>query len=86
MIYLTAILLLHTELEFMNIMRIKANDIHIFWSPTSCPNIAYSVVKYEEDEFRRGNIIAIYRLVDNKLEEYLVLAKIIIYSSSIITT
>jgi hypothetical protein len=44
------------------------------------------VVKYEEDKFRRGDIIAVYRLVEQKLEEYTTLAKIIIYSSSIITT
>ena len=58
----------------------------MFRAPTSCPNIVYSVVKYEEDEFRRGDIIAVYRLVEEKLEEYPALAKIIIYSSSIVTT
>jgi hypothetical protein len=86
MVYLIAILLLYTKLEFMNIIRIKANNIYIFRSLTSYPNITYSVVKYKEDEFGRGDIIAVYRLVDNKLEEYLVLTKIIIYNSSIITT
>jgi len=85
-VYLTAILLLYTEPEFMNIMRIKADNVHIFRSLTSRPNIIYSVVEYKEDEFRRGDIAAVYKLVDNKLEEYPALAKIIIYSSSIITT
>lgn len=70
----------------MNIMRINVNNVHMFWSLTSCPNIVYSVVKYKEDKFRRGDIKAVYRLVDNKLEEYLALAKIIVYSSSIATT
>jgi hypothetical protein len=86
MVYLTATLLLYTEPEFMNIIRIKANDIHMFRSLTSHPNITYSVVEYAEDEFRRGDISAIYRLIEQKLEEYAVLAKIIIYSSSIVTT
>jgi len=67
-------------------MRIKADDVHIFRSPTSRPNIAYSVVEYEEDEFGRGDISAVCRLVEQKLEEYPAPAKIIIYSSSIVTT
>jgi superfamily II DNA helicase RecQ len=46
-VYLTAILLLYAEPEFMNIIRIKTNDIHMFRSPTSRPNIMYSVVEYE---------------------------------------
>ncbi len=70
----------------MNIMRIKADDVHMSWVPTSQPNITYSVVKYKEDELGRGDIIAIGRLVEEKLEEYTALAKIIIYSSSIVTT
>jgi hypothetical protein len=85
-VYLTAILLLYIKLEFINIIRIKANDVYMFWSLTSRLNITYSVVKYKEDEFKRGDIIAVYRLIEQKLEEYTVLAKIIIYSSSIITT
>ncbi|KAK6591435.1 DNA helicase [Botrytis cinerea] len=86
MVYLTATLPPHAEPEFMNIMRIKADDVHMFRSPTSRPNIAYSVVEYEEDEFGRGDIAAVCRLVEQKLEEYAAPAKIIIYSSSIITT
>ncbi|KUJ10584.1 uncharacterized protein LY89DRAFT_596276, partial [Mollisia scopiformis] len=85
-VYLTATLPPYAELEFMNIMRIKADDVYIFRSPTSRPNIAYSIVEYEEDEFGRRDIIAACRLVEQKLEEYAALAKIIIYSSSIITT
>jgi len=86
MVYLIAILPLYTELEFTNIMRIKADDVHMFRALTSRPNIAYSVVEYKEDEFRRGDITAVYKLVDNKLEEYLASAKIIVYSSSIVIT
>jgi len=86
MVYLTATLPPHAEPEFMNIMRIKADDVHMFRSPTSRPNIAYSVVEYEEDEFGRGDIAAVSRLVEQKLEEYAAPAKIIIYSSSIVTT
>ena len=44
------------------------------------------MVKYIEDKFKRGDIIAVYRLVEQKLKEYTVLVKIIIYSSSIIIT
>jgi superfamily II DNA helicase RecQ len=86
MVYLTATLLLHAEPEFMNLMKINTNNIHMFRAPTSRPNITYSVVEYKEDEFGRGDIIMVCRLVHNKLEEYLVLAKIIVYSNSIATT
>ncbi|TVY53455.1 ATP-dependent DNA helicase hus2/rqh1 [Lachnellula suecica] len=74
-VYLTATLLLYTEPEFINIIRIKADNVYIFRSLISCPNIIYSVVKYKED-----------KLIKQKLKEYAALAKIIIYSSSIITT
>ena len=87
MVYLTATLPPHTEPELMNIMKINADDVHMFRSPTSHPNITYSVVEYEEDnEFKRGDIAAVCKLVEDKLEEYAALAKIIIYSSSVITT
>ncbi len=79
-------MLSYAELEFINIIRIKADDVHIFRSPTSRLNIAYSVVEYEEDEFRSGDITAVYRLINDKLEEYPAPAKIIVYSSSIATT
>lgn len=85
-VYLIATLLPYTKPEFINIMRIKADDIHMFWSLTSYLNITYSVVKYEADKFRIGDIIAVCKLVEEKLNEYATLAKIIIYSSSIITT
>ena len=48
----------------MNIIRIKGDNIYIFRSLTSCPNIIYSIVKYKEDEFRRGDIIVVYRLIE----------------------
>ena len=86
MIYLTATLPPHAEPEFMNIMKIRAEDVHMFRAPTSRPNIAYSVAEYDEDEFGRGDIAAVCRLVEKKLEEYPAPAKIIIYSSSIVTT
>ena len=85
MVYLTVTLPPHTEPEFMNIMRISTNDIHMFRALTSRPNITYSVIEYAEGEFERGDIIAVCRLVEQKLEEYTAPAKIIIYSSSIVT-
>jgi superfamily II DNA helicase RecQ len=81
-VYLTATLPPHAELEFMNIMRIKADDVYMFRAPTRRPNIVYSVAEYEEDEFRSGDIRAVCRLVEQRLEEYSAPAKIIIYSSS----
>ncbi|PQE21975.1 hypothetical protein CJF32_00009925 [Rutstroemia sp. NJR-2017a WRK4] len=45
-------------------------------------------VEYEEEEedtYKRGEIVAVYRLMEQKLEEYTVPTKIIIYSSSIVT-
>jgi hypothetical protein len=58
----------------------------MFRAPTSRANIIYSIVKYIEDKFKKGDIIAVYRLIEQKLEEYAILAKIIIYNSSIVTT
>ncbi len=86
MVYLTATLLLYAEPEFINIIRISTNNVYIFRAPTSRPNIAYSVVKYEEDKFKSRGITAVCRLVEQKLKEYAALVKIIIYSSSIVTT
>ena len=86
MIYLMATLLLHAEPEFMNIMKVRAEDVHMFRALTSRSNIAYFVAEYEKDEFGRGDIAAVCRLVEQKLEEYSAPAKIIIYSSSIVTT
>ena len=86
MVYLTATLPPYAEPEFMHIMRIKADDVHMFRSATSRPNIAYSVVEYPEAEDGSGDIAALCQLVDAKLEEYPAPGKIIIYSSSIVTT
>jgi hypothetical protein len=58
----------------------------MFQAPTSRANIAYSIIEYTEDKFERGDIIAVYKLVEQKLKEYAALAKIIIYNSSIVTT
>ena len=58
LVYLTTTLPPHTTTEFMTIMRIKADDVSM-----RRPNIAYSVVEYEKDEFRRGNIAVVCRLV-----------------------
>jgi superfamily II DNA helicase RecQ len=85
-VYLTATLPLHIKLEFINIIRIKADNVYMFQSLTSRSNIMYSVVKYKENEFGREDIAVVCRLVKQKLEEYIAPAKIIIYSSSIITT
>jgi len=86
MVYLTATLLPHSKSEFINIIKIRANDIYIFQLLTSCPNIIYFAVKYKENELKRGDIIVICKLIDKKLKEYSVSAKIIIYSSSIVIT
>lgn len=86
MVYLTATMPPRAEPEFMKIMRIQADEVHMFRSPTSRPNIAYSVVEYEEDELGRGAIAAACQLVEDKLEEYPAPAKIIVYSSRIVTT
>ena len=84
MVYLTAILPLYIELKFISIIKIKANDVYIFRALISCLNIIYFIVEYAEDEFKRGDIAVVYKLIDNKLKEYLALAKIIIYSNSIV--
>jgi hypothetical protein len=86
MVYLTVTLLLYNEIEFINIMRIKVDDVYIFWVFINCLNIVYFVVEYKEGEFRRRDIIVVCKLVNDKLKEYLVLAKIIIYNSNIVTT
>ena len=70
-----------SRIQCMTIMRIKADDVSM-----RRPNIVYSVVAYEKDEFRRGNIAVVCRLVGEKLKEYPAPAMIIVYSSSITTT
>lgn len=84
MIYLTATLSSYIKLKFINIIRIKDDDIYIFQSLTSRSNIAYFIVKYKKDEFERGDIIIVYKLMEQKLKEYAALTKIIIYNSSIV--
>jgi superfamily II DNA helicase RecQ len=64
MVYLTVTLPSHVEPEFMNIIRISTNDIHMFRVPTSRPNIVYSVIEYTEGEFEKGDITAVCRLVE----------------------
>ena len=85
-VYLIVTLLLYTELKFINIIRISINDVYMFRALTSRPNIAYFVIKYAEGKFKRGDIIAVCKLIKQKLKEYAILAKIIIYNSSIVTT
>ena len=85
-VYLIVTLLSYTEPEFINIIRISTNNVHIFRALISRSNITYSVIEYTEDEFEKGDITAVYRLVEQKLEEYTALVKIIIYSNSIVTT
>jgi hypothetical protein len=64
MVYLTITLLLYTKAEFINIIKVRADNIHIFYISTSRPNIIYSVVEYKEDILGRGDITAVYRLVE----------------------
>jgi len=63
MVYLIVTLLLYVESEFINIIKIKVNDIYIFRSSISCPNIIYFIVKYKKNELEREDIIVIYRLI-----------------------
>ena len=63
-VYLIVILLPYTEPEFINIMRISTNNIHIFRVLISQSNITYSVIEYTESKFERGDIITICRLVE----------------------
>jgi superfamily II DNA helicase RecQ len=78
-VFLTATLPPHRETEFMNIMKVRAEDVHIFRAPTSRPNIEYSVFEYDGEE--EGE--AVCTLVQEKLHEYPAPAKIIVYSSDI---
>lgn len=59
-----AILLLYIEFEFINIIRIKIDDIYIFRFLINHSNIVYFVVEYEEDEFEKGDITVVCRLVE----------------------
>jgi RecQ family ATP-dependent DNA helicase len=86
MVYLTATLPPHAEAEIMSIMNTRVEDVHIFRDRTSRPNIEYSVVEYQQGETGDGDIQAVSKMVEQKLEEYPTPAKIIVYSSSIVTT
>jgi hypothetical protein len=76
-VFLTAILPLHRETKFINIIKVRAEDIYIFRAPTSRPNIEYSVFEYNGEE--EGKAVCI--LVQEKLYEYPAPAKIIIYTA-----
>jgi hypothetical protein len=54
---------LYAKLEFINIIRISTNDVYMFQAPTSQANIIYFIVEYMEDKFKKGDIIAVYRLI-----------------------
>jgi len=81
MVFLTATLPPHTEAEFMEIMKVRAEDVHKLRAPTTRANIAYSVVEYDNEQEE-----AVQQLVVRKLDEYAAPAKIVVYSSSIETT
>jgi hypothetical protein len=70
------------EAEFMDIMKIRGEDVSTFRAPTTRPNIVYSVAEYEEDEFGQGEIRAVCQLVEAKLDEHPTPAKIIIYCTA----
>jgi superfamily II DNA helicase RecQ len=82
MVYLTATLSPADEVEFFNIIKVQILDDCKFCKRTSRPNIAYSVVKYNNNVRQTK---AVYQLVAKKLKQYLALTKIIVYSSSIKT-
>jgi hypothetical protein len=63
MVYLIVTLPLYAKLEFINIIRISTNNVHMFRAPISRANIIYSIVEYIENKFKRGDIIAVYKLV-----------------------
>jgi superfamily II DNA helicase RecQ len=67
----------------MEIIKVHAEDIHKLQALTTRPNIAYSVVEYNDDIEEEE---AVRQLVAQKLEEYTALAKIVVYSSSIEST
>ena len=63
MVYLTATLSLSKEDEFMDIIKVQIVDDCKFYSCTSCLNIAYLVVEYNNEQ-----IEAVCQLVVKKLE------------------
>lgn len=80
--YLTATLCLGKEQEFFQIMKVDVLLQHVFRASTSRSNIAYSVVEYNAEVEK---VTAVQELVAQKLKQYPVPAKIIIYSSNIDT-
>jgi superfamily II DNA helicase RecQ len=81
-VYLTATLYPNKEEEFIQIIKVQILSKQVFRAPTSRPNIVYSVVEYKADV---EELAAVQELVNQKLEQYPALAKIIIYSSNIDT-
>jgi hypothetical protein len=64
MVYLIITLPSHVKLKFINIMRININDIHMFQVLINWLNIVYSIIKYVKGEFKRGDIITVYKLME----------------------
>ena len=64
----------------MGIIKIWPKDVHIFYIPTIWPNIVYSVFEHDLDVDKTD---AVCQLVHEKLEQYLVPSKIIIYGRTI---
>lgn len=79
-VYLTATLSPNDKQEFVEIIKVQIPPRQIFQAPTSCPNIAYSIVEHAVDT---EETTCVQELVEQKLQQYPALAKIIIYSSSI---
>jgi RecQ family ATP-dependent DNA helicase len=80
MVFLTATLPPRIEAEFMRIMKIQPEDVHVFRAPTTRPNIAYSVFEHDPDV---DETEAVCQLVREKLEQYPGPSKIIVYGGTI---
>lgn len=80
-IYLTATLALVDMPKFIKVIKVEIPKDNIFQGSTSQRNITYSVVEHKGDV---KEVQAVQDLVAQKLEEYLALAKVIIYCSSIV--
>jgi superfamily II DNA helicase RecQ len=80
-VYLTATLPPQDEAEFTEIMKVDVPAEHVFRAATSWPNIEYCRFEYKGDEEE-----AIYRIVQEKLEEFPAPGKMIVYSSSVTAT
>lgn len=78
LIFLIATLLPKDEEEFFKAMCTSQECVQMFYGPTTYQNIQYQV--YEAD---RDTIQAICKLVKKKLEQYLVLGKIVVYGGSV---